>query len=161
MKFKNVLIFCLLILIALVFFVPVQNIHAAADSELHHDMYFWADNTYGIGSTNAKAKYIRSYELSTMRINYGVVSNTGGDLSLTITCDYLPDLSPGTILTFLSTSPNTTGAIQISLDGGTTWYQVMSLHNQDPAANYIENGSYVVVGWDGTRFQLLTPDANP
>lgn len=36
-----------------------------------------------------------------------------------------------------------------------------SLHDQDPADNYIEAGSIVHVVYDGTNFQIMSPDANP
>lgn len=36
-----------------------------------------------------------------------------------------------------------------------------SLHDQDPADNYIEVGSIVKLIYDGTNFQIISPDANP
>ena len=36
-----------------------------------------------------------------------------------------------------------------------------SLHDQDPADSYIEAGSIVTLIYDGTNFQIQSPDANP
>ena len=36
-----------------------------------------------------------------------------------------------------------------------------SLHDQDPPNNYIEAGSVVMAIYDGSEFQIVSPDANP
>ena len=53
-----------------------------------------------------------------------------------------------------------TGACTLNVNGlGAK--SLKSLHDQDPADNYIEAGSIVHVVYDGTNFQILSTDANP
>ena len=53
-----------------------------------------------------------------------------------------------------------TGACAMRI-GTLAWKPLKSLHDADPADNYIEAGSMFLVVYDGTNFQILSPDANP
>ena len=67
--------------------------------------------------------------------------------------------STGMVISFTATTANT-GACTINVNGlGAK--SLKMLHDQDPADNYIEAGSAVVAIYDGTNFQLISPDANP
>jgi hypothetical protein len=53
-----------------------------------------------------------------------------------------------------------TGACTVNVNGiGAK--NLLMLHDQTPADNYIEAGSIVVAVYDGTSFQMIQPDANP
>jgi len=53
-----------------------------------------------------------------------------------------------------------TGACEVAFNGLTA-KAIKMLHDQDPADNYIEAGSMVTMVYDGTTWQLMSPDANP
>lgn len=74
----------------------------------------------------------------------------GGDLNLQL----------GTVVFFRANNSNT-GACALGLSGAGTAKALKVLHDQDPPDNYIEAGSIVVCVYDGTNFQILSPDANP
>jgi len=80
--------------------------------------------------------------------------------------DYLIALTPapaayttGMMITFTAVTANT-GACTVKV-GALAVISLKSLHDQDPANDYIEAGSVVVAVYDGSVFQIITPDANP
>jgi hypothetical protein len=65
----------------------------------------------------------------------------------------------GQTIVFTATTANT-GACTV--DVNTLGIKSLkSIHDVDPADNYIEAGSVVVAVYDGTNFQITSPDANP
>ena len=65
----------------------------------------------------------------------------------------------GMVIYFKAVTANT-GACTINVNNlGAK--SLKSLNNQDPADNYIEAGSIVQLCYDGTNFQILSPDNNP
>jgi len=90
--------------------------------------------------------------------NYGG-AEAGGDDAYTITVSGVAAYTAGMIVTFLATTDNT-GACSLDINS----IGVGSIKDQaggDPADSYIDANSFVMVGYDGTNFVLLTPDANP
>ena len=79
---------------------------------------------------------------------------------------YVITLSPapgsytaGMVIAFLATTANT-GACTINVNGlGAK--NLKMLNNQDPGNDYIEAASIVVAVYDGTSFQIISPDNNP
>lgn len=68
-------------------------------------------------------------------------------------------LDTGTIVYMLAGMANT-GACSLQFNGlGIAIIKM--LHDQDPENNYIEDGSMVTMVFDGTTWQLMSPDANP
>lgn len=95
--------------------------------------------------------------------NYGVAANFGVDAessdAYVITVPGISAYVTGMIINFSANTANT-GACSIDVNGlGAK--SLKSLHDQDPADNYIESGSIVSLIYDGTNFQVQTPDANP
>jgi hypothetical protein len=65
----------------------------------------------------------------------------------------------GHMVIFIAKTANT-GACTVNVNGlGAK--SLKMLHDQDPADNYIEVGSMVMAIYDGTNYQLISPDANP
>jgi len=90
----------------------------------------------------------------------GTSNNTKGTDSLAITVKpTFPKYKQNMLIIFESDTVNT-GACAVNVNSK-GWKAVKSLNNQDPADNYIETGSIVIMSYDGTNFQLLMPDANP
>jgi len=73
--------------------------------------------------------------------------------------DHITAYTTGMVI-YLNAGVANTGActLQINALGAKS---LKSLHDQDPQDNYIEAGSYVHLIYDGTNFQILSPDANP
>lgn len=99
------------------------------------------------------------YNLNAMPIYNYAVDTASDD-------DYLIALSPvpsayttGMVIIFKAVTANT-GACTVNVNGlGAK--SLKMLNDQDPANNYIEASSMVMACYDGTSFQLLSPDANP
>lgn len=65
----------------------------------------------------------------------------------------------GVEIVFKAVTANT-GACTVNVNGlGAK--NLLMLNNQTPADNYIEAGSIVRATYDGTSFQITSPDANP
>jgi hypothetical protein len=89
-------------------------------------------------------------------LNYAADAEASDTYAVTI-----PNLSitTGTVVYFKANTANT-GACTLNVNG-TGAVSLKSLHDQDPADNYIEAGSIVHCVYDGTNWQILSPDANP
>lgn len=125
-------------------------------SKAHRTMIPQGDSEQNLGSEPATWKFLYVTALPT--INYAVCTDAG-DVTYTLTLSDYPDLAAGLILYFVASTPNTTGTANISYNG--TVDSLKSLNNATPAADYIESSQAVQIMFDGTNWQLLTPDANP
>lgn len=94
-------------------------------------------------------------------MNYaGASDNKVGTDSFQITMTNPPaSYVRGQFFIFKADTPNT-GACAINVNS-LGWKALKSLHNADPANDYIEKGSMVMICFDDTTFQILSPDANP
>ena len=91
-------------------------------------------------------------------INFAADGESSDAYAITLSPAIL-EYKTGQMIVFTATTANT-GACTLNVNGlGAK--SLKSLHNQDPADNYIEAGSIVVVVYDGTNFQIVSPDANP
>lgn len=93
--------------------------------------------------------------------NYlGASDNTKGTDTFVITpTPALAAYTTGLLVSFKADTVNTGAClVNISALGNIS---LKALNNQDPANDYIEASSMVVMVYDGTTFQLLEPDANP
>jgi hypothetical protein len=71
----------------------------------------------------------------------------------------ISSLTTGMMIVFTANTANT-GACTLNVNSiGAV--SLKSLHDQDPPNDYIESGSVVMVVYDGTNFQIISPDANP
>lgn len=68
-------------------------------------------------------------------------------------------LDTGMVVYMLAAIANT-GACELNFNG-LTKASIKMLHDQEPADNYIEDGSMVALVYDGATWQLMSPDANP
>lgn len=100
-------------------------------------------------------------------IGGNVVSNTynfaaDGEASDTYVITLVPvpaAYTTGMMIVFTANTANT-GACTINVNAlGAK--AIKAFHDQDPPDNYIEAGSAVLLCYDGTNMQLLSPDANP
>jgi hypothetical protein len=91
---------------------------------------------------------------------YNFGSDTGGDDAYAITLPVSPvTYTTGMMIIFSVTTANT-GACTVNVNGlGAK--NLLMLHDQTPADNYIEDWSIVVAVYDGVNFQMIQPDANP
>lgn len=90
---------------------------------------------------------------------YVYAADAGSSDAYAITIPGFKGFVTGQVLVFYANTANT-GACTLAVNGGTA-KDLKSLHDQDPADNYIEAGSMVTVIYDGTSLQIVTPDANP
>jgi hypothetical protein len=103
-----------------------------------------------------------------------VIQGGNGTLILTPTYNYAADagstdayvitltgltVATGTKITFFANTANT-GACSLNVNG-TGAIALKAFHDQDPPDNYIEVGSIIDVVYDGTNYQIQTPDTNP
>ena len=96
--------------------------------------------------------------VNTLEDNYA--ADTASNDTYVITLATVPTAyTTGQQIYFKATTANT-GACTLNVNGlGAK--SLKSLHDQDPADNYIEASSIVHAVYDGTVFQILNPDANP
>jgi len=93
-------------------------------------------------------------------INYlGASNNVAETDSFMVTPTYTTTLATGGIYVFKADTVNT-GACVLGIVGVDT-VALKSLHDADPADNYIEANSMIMMIFDGTNMQIQTPDANP
>jgi hypothetical protein len=92
--------------------------------------------------------------------NYG--ADAGSTDAYSCTVPGLTNTVAGTIVIFKANTANT-GACTLDPDGAYPLGAVAlkAYHDQDPPDNYIEAGSIVMVIFDGTYWEIQTPDANP
>jgi len=91
--------------------------------------------------------------------NFAVDTNTSGADSYEIAIPEIATYVTGQYIVFSAAAANTGGCtLQIN---GLAAKALKSLHDQDPADNYIEAASMVMCVYDGTNFQIVSPDANP
>jgi len=89
--------------------------------------------------------------------NYGEDAGSSDTYSALI--PYITVYTKGMQISFYANTANT-GACTININGlGVISLKV--LHDQDPPDNYIESGSMITAIYDGSNFQIMTPDANP
>lgn len=89
--------------------------------------------------------------------NYG--ADAGGTDDYAISIEGITKLTTGMTVTFYANTANT-GACTLNVSGlGAKPLKVK--HDQDPENDYIEAGSMIQVVYDGTNYQVQTPDANP
>lgn len=92
--------------------------------------------------------------------NYGVANNIAATDDFTVAMTNGPAaLAAGMMIIFKADTVNT-GACKVNINS-LGWKSLKSLHDADPADNYIEASSMVLIAYDGTNFQILSPDANP
>lgn len=90
--------------------------------------------------------------------NFAVDSN--GNDSYKITLSPAPSAYTAGMTIIFDANTANTGACTINVNGlGSK--ALKSLHDRDPDDNYIEAGSIVMAVYDGTNFQIISPDANP
>ena len=114
------------------------------------------DNTYDVGTDERKVREIKANSFD--KINYATCTNAG-DLTYTLTLSNYPTLEAGLIVYFVASTPNTTGTANISYNS--TVDSLKMLHDQAPAASYIESSSCVQIMFNGTNWELVSPDNNP
>ena len=87
-------------------------------------------------------------------------ADTAANDTYTISLSTAPTAyTDGMEIIFKAVTANT-GACTVNVNGlGAK--SLKSLHDQDPADNYIEAGSLVHCAYDGTNFEILSPDNNP
>lgn len=115
--------------------------------------------TSDIGSSADPVDDIYATGISVNTFNYGLDESLTQDAFLITLDPALASYSTGTQVSFVAEYANT-GACTINVNN-LGEKDVKMLHDQDPAANYVEDGSVVVMVYDGTNFQLISPDANP
>ena len=125
---------------------------AGASSELNIGDAITGDIT--VGSVDLRVKG----DLVTNTYNFGADAEASD--TYVITLDPAPAAyTTGMMVTFTANTANT-GACTLNVNAlGAK--SLKAFHDQDPPDNYIEAGSAVLALYDGTNFQLLSPDANP
>lgn len=103
----------------------------------------------GRGATTATA-------LMTGPINYGADGGSLDTYAITLTGF---TLATGSTVVFKANTINT-GACTLNINAVGD-VALKSRHDVDPEDGYIEAGSMVMVVYDGSVFQIMTPDANP
>ena len=127
-----------------------ETISNATDGTLD----FGAANLATTGTvTTTGAVYLASF-------NYGTANNTAGTDSYTVTMTNSPAAYATGMAVIVKADTANTGACAMRI-GTLAWKPLKSLHDADPADDYIEAGSMFLVVYDGTNFQILSPDANP
>ena len=97
------------------------------------------------------------YAVIRKQMNYG--TDTASSDTYVVGMTGITAYTEGLIIVFEAKTANT-GACTVNVNSlGAK--SLKMLHDQDPADNYIEDGSIVVAIYDGTNFQLIQPDANP
>jgi hypothetical protein len=147
--------------------------HSTAAGYYHYSGHFTAQGTasencaiYGSAS-GGTANYGLRIETGDSYINddfgsktYNFGSDTGGDDTYAITLPVSPvTYTTGMMIIFSVTTANT-GACTVNVNGMGA-KNLLMLHDQTPADNYIEDWSIVVAVYDGANFQMIQPDANP
>lgn len=90
-------------------------------------------------------------------LNYGVDAEASDTYVVAI--NRITAYQTGMLIIFRANTANT-GACTLNVNSlGAVSIKV--LHDQDPPDNYIEAGSMIMAIYDGTNFQIQTPDANP
>ena len=89
-------------------------------------------------------------------LNYGLDAVGTDAYAITITG---LTATTGTIIVFKANVANT-GACSLNVNGGGV-VSLKAYSDQDPPDNYIEAASMVMVAFDGTNYQILSPDCNP
>ena len=91
-------------------------------------------------------------------INYAAPTSTQDAYAIALSPADL-SYSTGQTVVFIANTENV-GACTLNVNGlGAK--NLLMLNNQTPANDYIEDGSVVVAVYDGTSFQIVSPDANP
>lgn len=91
------------------------------------------------------------------QLNYG--TETAANDTYVVSISEITEYTEGMLIVFKAKTANT-GACTVNVNSlGAK--SLKMLHDQDPANNYIEAESIVMAIYDGTNFQLISPDANP
>jgi len=118
----------------------------------------WTFDNVNIDSLQVDTLAVNTTIINEGSYNYGG-AEAGGDDDYTISISGIAAYKAGMIVTFLATTDNT-GACTLDVNSiGAT--AIKDQAGGDPADSYIDANSFVMVGYDGTNFVLLTPDANP
>ena len=111
---------------------------------------------------------IDSLQVDTLAVNTTIINEgsykyggaeAGGDDDYTISISGIAAYKAGMIVTFLATTDNT-GACTLDVNSIAAT-AIKDQKGDDPVDGHIDANSFVMVGYDGTNFVLLTPDANP
>jgi len=89
--------------------------------------------------------------------NYGADAQANDDYEVAI--DGLTALVKGMVVIFEANTANT-GACTLEITSIGDLDAIKKLHDQDPGDNDIEDGSMVMVVFDGTNWQMMNPEAN-
>ncbi len=101
---------------------------------------------------------LRSSSATLERMNYATDAELS-DAYIVVLSPVPSNYSDGFTVMFKANTANT-GACSINVNSlGVKSLKVF--HDQDPPDNYIEIGSIVIAVYDGTNFQVVSPDANP
>ncbi len=155
------LILAMLVVFAMPGFCATVATDGRQDTDKNYNVEYGSDFVIQ-RSTNSVLKSANT----TLRRDSGL--NYGGWASGTD--DFVVTLSPaptvlvsGAIVMFRTRSHSTSGACTLDVDGDgdLTATALYSQHDASPAENYIETGSIVIAIFDGTAWQIQTPDANP
>lgn len=113
-------------------------------------------------SVDAVASYVPAAFSSSGMVStaYNYAADTASDDDYLIALDPAPAAyTTGMMIVFKAVTANT-GACTVNVNSlGAK--NLLMLHDQTPANSYIEAGSIVMAVYDGTSFQLISPDNNP
>jgi len=114
------------------------------------------DLTGNIGNSTTAIDTLFSDVAHIQLLNYGLDAVGTDAYAITITG---LTATTGTIIVFKANVANT-GACSLNVNGGGV-VSLKAYSDQDPPDNYIEAASMVMVAFDGTNYQILSPDCNP
>lgn len=107
---------------------------------------------------NELRKINKSLNNIEQRTNYA--ADTAATDTYIVTITNAPTVYTAGMQVFFKATTANTGACTLNVNNlGAK--SLKSLHDQTPPDNYIEAGSIAHVIYDGTNFQILSPDANP
>ena len=114
-----------------------------------------------LNSDSLNTSYIYNYDAAIVTvddaINYGADTESSDTYVVTITG--ITAYQDGLLIIFEANTTNT-GACTVNVNTLGA-IDLKAYHDQDPPDNYIESGSMVMCIYDGTNFQLQSPDCNP
>lgn len=92
-------------------------------------------------------------------VNYKVDTASDDDYLIAIASIGGEAIVEGTVVRFAAVTDNT-GACTLKINDGPT-INIKTQNGGDPVNSYIDQNSFVEVGYDGTNWVLMVPDANP
>lgn len=136
---------------------PTFRIHSADNTDLNDWISFYHDQTNAVVDGGTGGVKIATHTVIQGRVNFG--ADAEGTDTYVISIPGITVYVTGLTVTFTANTANT-GACTLNINALGA-ISLKSLHDQDPADNYIESGSVVMAVYDGTNFQMIQPDANP